>query len=382
MNTNLVAEERGVSSPLPRCFGAASDDLAKALRSAPYADAPVSMTVVSADTHRIVAVNRTTERLARAEPGYLIGHSVSEYLSAATYRGLAGQLDRYAAGETSIMRAHAPFRQRWGEQGYLTVWLVPCVCDDGVNVLVLAVPRTGVPLDANFETVEVEKVELERLAPLPGAMALVTDAAWNVRSVCPQFARALDHTVEALPGTSVAELVHPEDVGFLVAAAARADGGSAPCSALDVRFRSGDGRWVSFASSAAPLRSSAGFDGLAITAFTHSQLHTSITRVARLAGEIQQLLEDATGARTVQSSAYAPLHSLLSAREREIVEMVAAGLRVSTIAERLYIAPGTVRNHLSAIFRKFGVSSQAELAELLLRDATKLRAGSAPSRVP
>ena len=38
-------------------------------------------------------------------------------------------------------------------------------------------------------------------------------------------------------------------------------------------------------------------------------------------------------------------------------------LRGPAIAERLYISQSTVRNHLKAIYRKVGVSSQSELIE-------------------
>jgi DNA-binding NarL/FixJ family response regulator len=39
------------------------------------------------------------------------------------------------------------------------------------------------------------------------------------------------------------------------------------------------------------------------------------------------------------------------------------GARVSTIASELQISESTVRNHLSTIFQRFGVHSQAELIE-------------------
>ena len=42
-----------------------------------------------------------------------------------------------------------------------------------------------------------------------------------------------------------------------------------------------------------------------------------------------------------------------------------AGSRVGIIAEELFIAPNTVRNHLKAIYRKVDVSSQSELIELV-----------------
>ncbi len=55
----------------------------------------------------------------------------------------------------------------------------------------------------------------------------------------------------------------------------------------------------------------------------------------------------------------------LSARERQIVELLLASRRVPGIAATLGISPHTVRNHLKAVFRKIGVHSQEGLLELL-----------------
>ena len=58
-----------------------------------------------------------------------------------------------------------------------------------------------------------------------------------------------------------------------------------------------------------------------------------------------------------------PALQTLSAREKEILVLLVQNLRVSAIAERLFISPSTVRNHLKAIYRKVGVSSQGALLE-------------------
>lgn len=55
----------------------------------------------------------------------------------------------------------------------------------------------------------------------------------------------------------------------------------------------------------------------------------------------------------------------LSARERQIVELLLASRRVPGIATTLGISPHTVRNHLKTVFRKLGVHSQEGLLELL-----------------
>ena len=51
----------------------------------------------------------------------------------------------------------------------------------------------------------------------------------------------------------------------------------------------------------------------------------------------------------------------LTAREREIVALVASGMNRRTIAEKLFISEATVRNHLSSIFGKLEISNQFEL---------------------
>jgi DNA-binding NarL/FixJ family response regulator len=49
----------------------------------------------------------------------------------------------------------------------------------------------------------------------------------------------------------------------------------------------------------------------------------------------------------------------LTAREREVLELIASGARNSQIAGRLVISPKTVRNHISNIFTKLQVADRA-----------------------
>jgi DNA-binding NarL/FixJ family response regulator len=50
----------------------------------------------------------------------------------------------------------------------------------------------------------------------------------------------------------------------------------------------------------------------------------------------------------------------LTTREREVLALLARGLSNTAIAERLGIAPKTLGNHISAVFRRLGVSTRAE----------------------
>ena len=54
----------------------------------------------------------------------------------------------------------------------------------------------------------------------------------------------------------------------------------------------------------------------------------------------------------------------LTPMERQVVELLSGGLRNTEIAERLFIAPSTVKTHLGHAFAKLGVSTRAELAVL------------------
>jgi DNA-binding CsgD family transcriptional regulator len=58
------------------------------------------------------------------------------------------------------------------------------------------------------------------------------------------------------------------------------------------------------------------------------------------------------------------LHGL-SEREREVAELLLAGIPTDGIALQLGISRHTARDHFKAIFAKFGVASRPELMALL-----------------
>lgn len=111
---------------------------------------------------------------------------------------------------------------------------------------------------------------------------------------------------------------------------------------------------------------------LARLAAQRSQLHealygaqTSTDELYRSKVRMQPHNQCATAAAERGEHAYtrateSRLDSLLTPREREIVELMASGATNTRIAETLVIAEGTVKSHVKRVLRKFHVGSRAE----------------------
>ena len=64
----------------------------------------------------------------------------------------------------------------------------------------------------------------------------------------------------------------------------------------------------------------------------------------------------------------------LSAREREVAALVAAGSRNRDVARTLFVSEKTVETHLAHIYDKLGVRSRAALAEVIATSRDSVRA--------
>ena len=76
-----------------------------------------------------------------------------------------------------------------------------------------------------------------------------------------------------------------------------------------------------------------------------------------LSPHLAQLRRRAAARRALLPSTATP--DKLTTRERQILELVAAGMTTAKIAAKLWISPGTVRKHLDNIFGKLGVHTRA-----------------------
>jgi DNA-binding NarL/FixJ family response regulator len=88
----------------------------------------------------------------------------------------------------------------------------------------------------------------------------------------------------------------------------------------------------------------------------------------QLFGAIRTVVRD--GGRTVLAASKDSLdrleqpagavHSRLTPREQEVLELAAQALTNAQIGAKLYLAPGTVKRHLTSVYRKLGAVSRID----------------------
>jgi DNA-binding CsgD family transcriptional regulator len=198
------------------------------------------------------------------------------------------------------------------------------------------------------------------------------DAKWRVQHISLEVTEVLGFSSEECIGVPVLDAVHPSEVaGVLGHMTALAQDRSAVV--LRLRIRSLSVGWlgakVNLCSMAAPKPYPFAFALTAVEggepfAIDENRLRDLELRLRRIALEVR-----AAGIALfpVLPAASRNLNALaeLSPRQHEVLERLVAGQRTSGIARDLFLSQNTVRNHLSAIFRRFGVHSQSQLLECL-----------------
>ncbi len=86
-----------------------------------------------------------------------------------------------------------------------------------------------------------------------------------------------------------------------------------------------------------------------------------------------RLLEELTARENPAQAGHAPgpveLLARLTHREREVADLISGGASNREIGQRLHVTEATVKAHLTAIFRKLGVTDRLQLGLFLARHA-------------
>jgi DNA-binding CsgD family transcriptional regulator/PAS domain-containing protein len=236
------------------------------------------------------------------------------------------------------------------------------------------VPRaaTLVALRASCSPAELE-------APL---LVGTVDRDWRIARLSSDVKGVLGYDPNTIIGTPFTHWVHPGDVGHLLIGIGRALEDDATVT-IRVRVRHVDGSWCPMVAAIVPLIGPEPEHEFAFIIRPVDEADitmpegsgSSSERVAALEHRLRRIaieLEAAGIAQQVRGLpdlTRIPEVNELSTRQLEVLTRLLDGQRVSTIATEMFVSPSTIRNHLAAIYRKFGVHSQAELLAYVRRPA-------------
>jgi DNA-binding CsgD family transcriptional regulator len=312
---------------------------------------PLPSLLLAVPSEQILAASGVAERLLCPDGGSPVGRNLEDF----TADGPTGALDLLVTGHLDGYEARRHLLQ--GDRTIpVSVWIRVV---DG---------RAG--RDFALAKLLPDPAALgEPLRPPEGttAQAVVgsTDAHLTVDRVSTDVAALLEHRAAEVVGQSLFRLVGTPDVTPLLRTLARSSDTGLGAS-LSVRpelfgFRASRCQLLLL-----PMEPSPSF-AFALVDEESADALTSALGMKQTLWQFDEVLRSATASRMAAQLPADPGLGRLSGRELEIVMRLVNGDRVPAIAESLFLSPSTVRNHLSAVFRKLRVGSQQQLIHLLRR---------------
>jgi DNA-binding NarL/FixJ family response regulator/PAS domain-containing protein len=356
------------------------------------------MALVDLGDFTVVAASSALRNLLGLSETEVIGRRVTELYTPEDGAAAILALSVLRDGVVDFYRSERQLDPRFERAANVTAWGRSVTLDNRHFALVElsgGSARTGSPFAEYF-------------GREPPVMALgAADGDWVISSMSSDSVALLGVAPEELVGQNLLSLVAPEDAPGLVAAEQMVNEDMS-AAAKSVRMRDKDGAWrtlccvltelsvsnnryfmlIPVDEAAAAAAGAAGAAAAAAvgaasgpgasTAVTPSAGQASesssgglASRVAELERHLWRIAAEVEASGVLRQVREGPdLSSLrelgsLSAKQWEVLSRLLQGKRVRSIAREMFVSESTVRNHLSAIFERFGVHSQAELLALL-----------------
>ena len=320
---------------------------------------PLPSLLLAVPSEQILAASSMAERLLCPDEASPVGRTLEDFCADEP----TGALDLMVAGHLDGYEARRSIRR--GDRTIpVTVWIRAVNGQEGRTFALAKL----LPDPAAFG-----KALRRPEGPTAEAVVGSTDAHLTVDRVSTDITALLDHRAADVVGQSLFRLVDASDVRPLLMALARgADTGLGTSLAVRPQlfgFRASRCQLVLLPMEPSPSFAFALLDEEAADALT------SALGMEQALWQFDEVLRSATASQMAADLSDDSGLGRLSGRELEIVMRLMNGDRVRAIAESLFLSPSTVRNHLSAVFRKMRVGSQQELIHRLRRtDASSTRA--------
>ena len=296
----------------------------------------------------ILEANEAACELLGWAPNSLDGIPAFEILSPVDQPKVEAARALLASGAIQGYRALRHFRKADGTEFEANVWVRLTTTDaGGFGLAIIERGAAAVPWPLFDASITIA--------------GIVTDHDWTIELVSSDIERILGRGPEDFKGSSLLGLFQAADVENFLSAVARVAGDESKAT-LRMHVRDGDASWRDvWCMVVAMCQHSPPRLGLAVAAMSEfgleltSELHRQL---AILGGDVLDGMD--------QLRSHMPSGNF-STRQWEILTRLVRGERVEDIAADLYLSPSTVRNHLAAIYKKFGVHSQTQLLAKLLR---------------
>lgn len=188
------------------------------------------------------------------------------------------------------------------------------------------------------------------------AFALVLEGEFTVHGVAPDLRRGLAEAQRVRPDVVVADYMLPDGKGTELAAPLRA---VRPDVALVLLTGYPHAAAVEDAVEA-------GFDAVVWKTASVTDWRAAVRRAAR--GESSYPLDAMQRiVRRPSAQSARPAGPPLSAREQQVLELLASGASTADISDELVISPHTTRNHIRHVMQKLGARSRLEAVAIARR---------------
>ncbi|MEY2425245.1 MAG: hypothetical protein QOI61_817 [Actinomycetota bacterium] len=282
----------------------------------------VAVALVDTETATVIAGNRAFAELVGHAAESLAGLPVATYLDQPRADGARAVLAQMRDGWVEFLEGEVELRRPNGPVHAYSWSLVLGGQPPRRKVIVGAVPISRRPGHDHASR-----------PPDPNRTVLGTlDHDGRFQDLATRSATMLGWPAEREGAARLHEIVHPADEGTLATLLNTTAVALGPTTA-ELRLRGRDEGWLDasvtvsrfYGLASAPLVSVIGFVAPPVVTFTE-----------------------------------------LTERQNEIVRRLVGGQQVAAIARDLFVSPSTVRNHLSAIYKAFGVKTQSELIRHIL----------------
>ena len=332
-----------------------SDDVGTAI-----GELELPIVLVDLDDFTVRAASESAAKLVGLPASRLVGQSAVELPGAEDRANVTAALEVLRSGGVDFYRAHRRWNNADSSEAARTSW-------------VRAVEFGG----KRFAFIEVADGSEPRPSPLaaylghePVPMAIGTVApSWIITAISGDITALLGLAPDEVCGRQLLGAVAQDDIRRLLDAGQRVD--EARSVALRIQLRDAAGAWTPLCCVLSPLAGERVRLFILLPDVAASPRAVEASRSVQLEHHLSKIAAEVAASGilhnigVVPDTSNVPQLRQLSLRQWEVFSRLVRGDRVPAIAAALFISQSTVRNHLSAIFERFGVHSQAELLSLL-----------------